>query len=66
MIVPIAYLADTPSLEGAMMRIERQFAMDGLEVKNIQPIGYGRFRVDLNMTSHVYEWSHINGTKRIF
>lgn len=66
MTTPVAFLPDTPTLEEALARVTRQFALDGLNVIRAELIGYGRFIVHLPITSHVYEWSHVNGTRRVY
>ena len=65
-VSPVAFIPDTATLESAMARVERQFALDGISVTRSNPIGYGQFDIHTDSGSrYVYEWSHVSGTQRV-
>ena len=64
-ISPVKFIPDTPTLESAIARVERQFILDGDTVHSVSLRGYGRFTIHSASGNHLYEWSHVNGTRLI-
>ena len=65
MTVPVNYLADTPTLENAIIRVEMQFILDGFEHIRTRLTGNGRFVVETTKGNYKYEWSHVSGTQLV-
>ena len=63
MITPVDYLADTPTLEEAVQRVEMQFILDGFDLIKTRLTGSGKFVVETTSGAYVYEWSHVTGTR---